>query len=139
MSINQLVYLSEAVQKMSRQDLLSIQEKAIQNNEPIDVTGSLFYNGGWFLQILEGPLATLTSLYQKIEKDPRHANTRIIYNEPARFRTFGRWSMNMINLEDRQADKYNELVEVIEAAKTNRKIGAASPAATLLKIFQSRA
>ncbi|HEV2623080.1 MAG TPA: BLUF domain-containing protein [Frateuria sp.] len=137
MSINQLVYLSEAVQKMSRQDLLSIQEQAKQNNEPIDVTGSLLYNGGWFLQILEGPLVTLTSLYHRIEKDPRHRNTRIIYNEPARFRTFGRWSMNMINLEDRQADKYTELVEVIEAAKTDRKIGAASPAATVLKIFQN--
>lgn len=137
MSINQLVYLSEAVQKMSRQDLLSIQEKARQNNEPIDVTGSLFYNGGWFLQILEGQPDTLTSLYHKIEQDPRHRNTRIIYNEPAKFRTFGRWSMNMINLEDRQADKYSELVEVIEAAKANRKIGAASPAATVLKIFQS--
>jgi hypothetical protein len=137
MSINQLVYLSEAVRKMSFDDLTSIQKVAKTNNEPIDVTGSLFYNGGWFLQILEGPIAALDSLYRKIEKDPRHKNTRVIYNEPAKFRTFGRWSMNMINLEDRQADKYNELVEVIEAAKVNRKIGAASPAATLLKIFQS--
>ncbi|WEN14282.1 BLUF domain-containing protein [Rhodanobacter sp. AS-Z3] len=137
MSINQLVYLSEAVKKMSRADLDSIQNVAKTNNQPIDVTGSLFYNGGWFLQILEGPLATLDSLYSKIEKDPRHKNSRVIYNEPAKFRTFGRWSMNMINLDDRQADKYNELVEVIEAAKANRKIGAASPAATILKIFQS--
>lgn len=137
MSINQLVYLSEAVTKMSRADLESIQNVAKTNNQPIDVTGSLFYNGGWFLQILEGPLAALDSLYHKIELDPRHRNTRVIYNEPARFRTFGRWSMNMINLDDRQADKYSELVEVIEAAKANRKIGAASPAATLLKIFQS--
>ena len=137
MSINQLVYLSEAVQKMSFEDLTSIQKIAKTNNQPLDVTGSLFYNGGWFLQILEGPVATLDSLYHKIEKDPRHKNARILSNEPAKFRTFGRWSMNMINLEDRQADKHNELVEVIEAARTNRKIGAASPAAALLKIFQS--
>jgi hypothetical protein len=136
MSINQLVYLSEAVSKMSRADLESIQNIAKTNNQPLDVTGSLFYNGGWFLQILEGPVETLDSLYHKIEKDPRHKNTRVIYNEPAKFRTFGRWSMNMINLEDRQADKYNEMVEVIDAAKGNRKIGAASPAATLLKLFQ---
>ena len=136
MSINQLVYLSEAVSKMSRADLESIQNIAKTNNQPLDVTGSLFYNGGWFLQILEGPAETLDSLYHKIEKDPRHKNTRVIYNEPAKFRTFGRWSMNMINLEDRQADKYNEMVEVIDAAKGNRKIGAASPAATLLKLFQ---
>lgn len=82
-------------------------------------------------------MATLNRLYEKIEKDPRHKHTRVIHNEPARFRTFGRWSMNMINLEDRQADKYHELVEVMDAARHHRKIGAASPAATLLKIFQS--
>ncbi len=136
MSINQLVYLSEAVSKMSRADLESIQNIAKMNNHPLDVTGSLFYNGGWFLQILEGPAQTLDSLYHKIEKDLRHKNARVIHNEPAKFRTFGRWSMNMINLDNRQADKYNELVEVIDAAKVNRKIGAASPAATLLRLFQ---
>lgn len=137
MSINQLVYISQAVRKMSLEDLTSIQKIAKVNNEPIDVTGSLFYNGGWFLQVLEGPVATLNTLYQKIEKDPRHKNSRILYNEPAKFRTFSRWSMNMTNLDDRQADKYNDLVEVIEAAKTDRKIGSASPAVTLLKIFKS--
>ena len=137
MSINQLVYISQAVRKMSMDELSSIHKTAKTNNEPMDVTGSLFYNGGWFLQVLEGPPATLDKLYHKIEKDTRHKNSRILYNEPATFRTFPRWSMNMTNLDDRQADKYNELVEVIEAAKANRKIGAASPAATLLKIFKS--
>jgi hypothetical protein len=121
---------------MSSDELRDIQATAKENNQHIDVTGSLFYNGGWFLQVLEGPLATLNALYNKIEKDPRHKNSRVLYNEPAKFRTFTRWSMNMTNLEDRQADKYDELVDVIEAAKTDRKIGAASPAVTLLKIFK---
>jgi hypothetical protein len=137
MSLNQLVYISQAVRKMSAEDLLAIQKVAKVNNEPIDVTGSLFYNGGWFLQVLEGPLPTLLELYKKIAKDPRHKNSRVLYNEPAKFRTFTRWSMNMTNLEDRQADKYEELIDVIEAAKTDRKIGAASPAVQLLQIFKS--
>ncbi len=137
MTINQLVYISQSVRKMSHEDLLAIQKTAKTNNEPIDVTGSLFYNGGWFLQVLEGPPSTLRDLYKKIEKDPRHKNSRILYNEPATFRTFTRWSMNMTNLEERQADKYEELVEVIDAAKTDRKIGAASPAVRLLTIFKS--
>ena len=137
MSINQLVYVSQAVRKMSEEDLRSIHATARANNEHIDVTGSLFYNGGWFLQVLEGPAATLSKLYAKIELDPRHKNSRVLYNEPASFRTFSRWNMNMTNLEDRQADKYDELVEVIEAARTDRKIGAASPAVTLLKIFKA--
>jgi hypothetical protein len=45
--------------------------------------------------------------------------------------------MNMINLDDRQADKYDELMEVLEAAQANRRIGSASPAVTLLKIFKN--
>lgn len=137
MSLNQLVYVSQSVRKMSRQDLLEIQQAARANNELIDVTGSLFYNGGWFLQVLEGPASTLSQLYTKIERDPRHKNSRVLYNEPASFRTFPRWGMNMINLDDRQADKYDELVEVIDAARANRRIGAASPAVMLLRIFQS--
>ena len=136
MSINQLVYLSQATRKMSMEDLAAIQNIAKTNNAPMDVTGSLFYNGGWFLQVLEGPPATLDKLFRKIEKDPRHKNSRILYDEPATFRTFSRWTMAMTNLDDRQADKYNELVEVIEAAKTDRKIGSASPSVTLLKLFK---
>lgn len=137
MSINQLVYISQAVRKMSAEDLYAIHKTAKENNQPIDVTGSLFYNGGWFLQVLEGPAAILSTLYKKIELDPRHKNSRILYNKPASFRTFPRWNMNMTNLEDRQADKYDELVEVIEAAQSDRKIGLASPAVALLNIFKS--
>lgn len=136
MSINQLIYLSQATRKMSANDLSEILDRAKENNATIDVTGSLFYNGGWFLQVLEGAPDTLKALYEKIEKDPRHKNSRIIFNEPANFRTFSRWTMNMTNLEDRQADKYDQLTEVIEAAKTDRKIGTASPAVTLLKMFK---
>jgi hypothetical protein len=137
MSMNQLVYISQAVRKMSAEELTSIQRIARENNAQIDVTGSLFYNGGWFLQVLEGAPATLAKLYKKIELDPRHKNSRVLYNEPATFRTFARWSMNMTNLDDRQADKYDELMEVLDAARTDRKIGSASPAVTLLKIFKS--
>ena len=137
MSLHQLVYLSQATRKLDKEELAAIWAQAKANNASIDVTGSLFYNGGWFLQVLEGPAATLAKLYKKIELDPRHKNSRILYNEPAAFRTFSRWTMNMTNLDDRQADKYDELVEVIEAARTDRKIGAASPAVTLLRIFKN--
>jgi hypothetical protein len=137
MSLNQLVYLSQSTRKMSAEDLNAIQRIAKTNNETMDVTGSLFYNGGWFLQVLEGPAPTLVKLFNKIEKDPRHKHSRLLYNEPAKFRTFTRWSMNMTNLDDRQADKYDELVDVIEAAKTDRKIGTTSPAVALLRMFKS--
>ncbi|GGY72836.1 BLUF domain-containing protein [Pseudoduganella plicata] len=137
MSLHQLVYLSESTSKMSSDDLIPILNQAKPNNAAIDVTGSLFYNGGWFLQVLEGSAATLTALYEKISKDPRHKNLRLLYNEPAEFRTFTRWSMNMTNLDDRQSDKYEELVEIIEAAKAGRRIRSMSPAVVLLHMFRN--
>lgn len=121
---------------MSAAELNEILSVAQKNNKNIDVTGSLFYNGGWFLQVLEGPKATLDTLYKKVEKDTRHKNSRVLYNEPAKFRLFSRWNMNMTNLDDKQADKYAKLAEVIEAAKKNSNIGAASPAVALLKLFK---
>lgn len=136
MSINQLIYISQATRKLSGDELNEIHQTASKNNQKIDVTGSLFYNGGWFLQVLEGPINTLNTLYQKIEKDTRHKGSRVLYNEPASFRIFTRWSMNMTNLDNRQADKYDQLVALIDAAKTDRKVGGTSPAVALLKIFK---
>lgn len=137
MSIIQLIYMSQAVRKMSPDDLSAIHNVAKDNNGPLDITGSLFYNGGWFLQVLEGPPLAVEKLYKKIELDPRHKNSRVLYSEPANFRTFARWNMNMTNLDNRQTDKYDALAEVLEAAQANRKIGSASPAVTLLKLFKN--
>jgi hypothetical protein len=137
MPLQQLVYLSQSSRKMSKEELAGLWKQAKASNATIDVTGSLFYNGGWFMQVLEGPASTLAVLYDKIANDRRHQDVRLLYNEPAAFRTFVRWTMNMTNLEDRQADKYDELVEIIEAAKAGRKINAISPAVTLLKLFKS--
>ncbi|WBS00379.1 BLUF domain-containing protein [Pseudoduganella sp. SL102] len=137
MSLHQLVYLSQSTGKPEKEALAALWAQAKANNARIDVTGSLFYNGGWFMQVLEGPAPTLATLYDKISKDPRHHDLRLLYNEPAAFRTFVRWTMNMTNLEERQADKYQELVDIIEAAKTGRKIYGVSPAVTLLNTFKA--
>ncbi|MBB3220207.1 BLUF domain-containing protein [Pseudoduganella umbonata] len=137
MSLHQLVYLSQSTRKLDKEELAAIWAQAKANNARIDVTGSLFYNGGWFMQVLEGPAPTLASLYATISKDPRHHDLRLLYNEPADFRTFVRWTMNMTNLEERQADKYQELIDIVEAAKTGRKIFGVSAAVTLLNTFKS--
>jgi hypothetical protein len=137
MSLHQLVYLSQSTGRLEKEELSAIWAQAKANNARIDVTGSLFYNGGWFMQVLEGPAPTLASLYDRIRKDSRHRDLRLLYDEPAAFRTFVRWTMNMTNLDERQADKYEELVDIVEAAKTGRKINGISPAVTLLNIFKS--
>lgn len=135
MPIHQLIYISQATKKMSNEDLLEILKVSKRNNQKINVTGSLFYNSGWFLQVLEGVPSTINDIYNRIEKDTRHKNACILYNEPTKSRTFLNWSMSITNLDDKDSDKYEQLIEIMDAAKSQRKIGATSPAVTLLKIF----
>lgn len=135
MELHQLIYLSQATRKITQEDLAEILDVAKRNNGQIDVTGSLFYNGGWFLQILEGELKTIKALYSKIERDSRHKNSKILYLEPAKFRTFGRWTMNMSNLEKPKSDKRDELIELIEMAKKSGDNELRSPAVKLLNLF----
>ncbi|RJE72187.1 blue light sensor protein [Pseudoalteromonas sp. MSK9-3] len=137
MSLHQLIYLSKASRALTSVDFLEILEVAKRNNASLGVTGSLFYNGGWFLQVLEGDVTVINSLYRRIEQDERHLQSQVIYLEPASCRVFSRWTMNMINLEKERDSKYDILVDVIKAATRGGLVEGLSPAVKLLKVFSS--
>ena len=54
MSLYQLIYQSKESSQLSNKDFSDILDVARQNNANLGVTGCLFYNGGWVLQVLEG-------------------------------------------------------------------------------------
>lgn len=92
-----IVYLSEAITPFSESALRELTETSSANNEKLGVHGYLCYQGGRFLQYLEGSEEALDSLIEKIEKDPRH---RFLYCMDQRELTnprFSGWSMRHIN------------------------------------------
>ena len=89
----QVVYASAATENFSKVDLKNLLAQCQQNNSKINVTGMLLYCEGNFLQVIEGDLATLDTLYQKILGDPRHEDIIQIFHEPIATRAFGDWSM----------------------------------------------
>lgn len=50
----QLVYMSAALWRPTRSDLVTLLAKARQNNSQLGVTGMLLYHDGSFMQVLEG-------------------------------------------------------------------------------------
>lgn len=134
-SVHQLIYLSKASRALHSVDFLNILNASKKNNQSNRVTGSLFYNGGWFLQVLEGDINVVQDLYRRIEQDDRHTNSRVIYLEPANSRTFSRWTMNMINLEHEHDSKYHMLRDVLDAAVNGHMISGLSAPVKLLKVF----
>lgn len=114
MSQHQLIYQSREARPLSNQDFADILDVARKFNESQGVTGCLFYNGGWLLQVLEGEQTTIDNLYQKIMKDERHKDCNLLYFEPVDKRVFSKWTMGMINLETEKNSKYSELKSAME-------------------------
>ena len=76
-----------------RRELQGILTAARRHNARLEITGSLLYNAGNFAQILEGPLANIQRLFEKIQHDPRHGEVTVIRSEFAAERQFPNWSM----------------------------------------------
>ena len=64
-----------------------------RNNVREGVTGALLFNGKWFAQMLEGPLAKVEAVFERIQRDPRHADVTVLESGAARGRIFADWSM----------------------------------------------
>lgn len=74
-------------------ELNNILDKARRNNSKEDVTGALLYNEGNFAQVLEGPLASVENIFEKIQCDPRHSEVTVLENGSAESRQFPDWAM----------------------------------------------
>jgi blue light- and temperature-responsive anti-repressor len=74
-------------------ELENILELARANNAAAGVTGALLYNSGTFAQVLEGPLAAVERIFEKIQRDPRHGEVMVLHMGPSAGRLFPAWSM----------------------------------------------
>lgn len=89
----QLLYISAAITEFTEGDLEQLLQLARKNNESMSVTGMLLFHEGSFIQALEGEQEAVDALYNKIGKDPRHTETRVIFRGNTPDRDFSGWSM----------------------------------------------
>lgn len=88
-----LAYVSVRKKNCTDQEIDKILASCKTNNAPLDVTGVLIYSDTRFVQYVEGESAVLTSLYDKIKKDPRHERAVMISYSPISSRIFPSWQM----------------------------------------------
>lgn len=95
-----IVYVSAATNPMTDDDVAAILVEARANNLRNDLTGALLYNGGRFIQIIEGPDEVLRSQYAKIAADPRHRSVQTMSEKRIAHRQFPEWTMGFQPLSD---------------------------------------
>ncbi len=106
-----MIYSSSKHKDCKNQDIEDILSRSRKNNPELDLTGMLIYTEDRFLQVLEGPLGNIMKLYNKINKDTRHAGSRIRYCEPTNERFFGNWHMAGKGLSSSSLDTHTDLSE----------------------------
>ncbi len=89
----QLIYASAATVDFSSDDLQQLLRVARENNESLGISGMLLFHEGSFLQVLEGEEKDVVALYDKIAKDDRHTNARVLLKAEIDERSFGDWKM----------------------------------------------
>ena len=93
----QSVYTSAAIQPMPKSKLYKILADSRVSNKLADVTGLLVYVDGQFLQVLEGEQEVVAALLEKISKDRRHKDVKVVYKTGIERRTFNAWQMAYVS------------------------------------------
>lgn len=120
MKLHRLIYVSDQCEYIELADLKEILAKSERSNAELEITGLLLMVDRKFLQVLEGPAAELNVLYEKIMRDSRHKNIKLISYTPIHDRHFKEWSMKGINWSSIKPDiqsllykKYGESEKVV--------------------------
>lgn len=99
-SLFRLVYASRftGAERDFDEVVRSVIAKSIQNNRIVDVTGFLVAGEEQFLQLLEGPEASVRETYARIGLDARHADLTVIVSGAVERRLFRDWNMGQHRL-----------------------------------------
>jgi hypothetical protein len=121
-----LLYASRAAESDAAA-IEAILSQSRQFNPTCGITGILCYGGGIFLQALEGGRTAVNTLYNHIQKDPRHKDVVLLSYEEITERRFGGWTMGQVNVAKVNTSvllKYSELAE-LDPYSVSGKVSAA--------------
>ena len=106
-----MTYRSRAAEGLHPEQIMEIVDEAIAFNRRAGLTGCLVYDGGYFVQILEGEKETVEDLFRKISRDNRHLQIDILSQGWACDRMFRTWNMGYLELEEYQDGQKKQVVK----------------------------
>ena len=107
-----LIYVSNRSDPTDAMLARDIAIESSQTNRAKDVSGMLMAVGNYFLQVLEGQESVVEQLLEKIAKDERHTDIRVLYRGALPDRIFGQWSMGCVQSkgETVQSESHFEVI-----------------------------
>jgi hypothetical protein len=97
---------------MSQCDIDRILMTSRLYNEMTGITGLLVYHDKRFLQVLEGPIDELDKVYERIRRDWRHEDCRLLLKETIVARAFDQWEMAYRDHDDLIGRQRLQLIDI---------------------------
>jgi len=133
----QIIYISETDNSHDHDVLMSILKQSDINNKINSVTGVLIYNGGVFLQLLEGRNEDILALYSKILIDKRHSKIKKIYEGYSNSRIFNDWTMAHKNINEYASDIREKIETFIYSESQGDELIYQEDAIKLIKLVRN--
>lgn len=106
-------YISRASDSFSQEELIPLEKQASSANENKGITGVLIFDGSHFFQYIEGNKADIEALYQKIEKDKRHASVTELSSGEVSEKLFPNWGMKSFLPGDFVAEDRVHILDIL--------------------------
>ena len=100
MALRRIIYSSHSIERFSKRDLLDLLHESRAFNSIDGISGVLMHRDGTFVQIIEGEREVIDGLLERILRDPRHRDVKVLLDTPVESRLFADWSMGCADFDD---------------------------------------
>lgn len=110
-TLSQIAYVSRRTPGVDDDQVVDdIALPSYRRNRDLAITGCLWFDKAHFVQFIEGPESSLSSLYRSIQSDPRHFDIRTVANRSIIERAFGRFALQIVR--ESETDPVRNLIEL---------------------------
>jgi hypothetical protein len=99
----QLIYTSQVSPDFREHDIPELLKTIRPANAKLQITGTLFFLGTAFLQVLEGEAHSVDRVYARILVDKRHTQVMTISRDAIEERSFPNWTMDFATIDPGEA------------------------------------
>jgi len=92
-----LAYVSRSRIGSDPAGVAHIARRAARRNAALGLTGALYFDDRVFFQTLEGPAEGLATVMERIARDPRHTDLRVLDRREVYSRLFEGWEMKLVD------------------------------------------
>jgi len=138
-TLSRLLYVSRCNSDKTGADLIAevrdLASESATRNAEADLSGVLLHVGDSFVQVIEGPGASVENVFERICCDFRHEDVKLIDLVPVKERIFAEWDMAVLCPE---ADTAIRLRDDLEEVRFMVGINAREAVSQMRRLLDSR-